>query len=148
MKNLLSFEQFKSQSSFQNEAKENSEDSKEIKNNFHRTYSMSSTWWALWKKENEADFEYKQDAFTKTFEVYTKGDKPKLAFVFDYVRNIVFTNYSPKMFELGRINPEEKAKAEETDAETGKKEEIPGDETSKEAEAEGELTTDKTDEEE
>jgi hypothetical protein len=116
--------------------------------NFNRTYTMSSTWWALWKKENKEEFEVKQDAFTKTFEVYTKDKEPKLVFVFDYGRNVVFTNDSPKMFELGRVKPAAKASAEETDAETGKKEVIPGDETPKEAEAEGELTTDKTEEEE
>lgn len=116
--------------------------------NFNRTYSMSSTWWALWKKENKEDFDVKQDSYTKTFEVYTKDKEPKLSFVFDYGRNVVFTNDSPKMFELGRVNPTAKAKAEETDAETGKKEILPGALPPKEDAAAGELETDKTEEEE
>ena len=113
---------------------------------FKRTYTMGSTWWALWKTENEEDFTIKQDSFTKTFEVYTKDKEPKLSFVFDYGRNVVFTNDSPKQFELKRVDPKAKAKAEETDAETGKKEVLPGG-TPKEEEAEGELETDKTEEE-
>ena len=107
---------------------------------------MGPTWWALWKTENEEDFTIKQDSFTKTFEVYTKDKEPKLSFVFDYGRNVVFTNDSPKQFELKRVDPKAKAKAEETDAETGKKEVLPGG-TPKEEEAEGELETDKTEEE-
>ena len=35
---------------------------------FNRTYTMSSTWWALWKTENQEKFTIKQDSFTKTFE--------------------------------------------------------------------------------
>lgn len=115
---------------------------------FNRTYTMSSTWWALWKTENKEKFTIKQDSFTKTFEVFTKDKEPKLSFVFDYGRNVVFTNDSPKQFELKRIDPEAKAKAEETDAETGKKEVLPGEGDKKEKEAEGELATDKTEEEE
>lgn len=119
---------------------------------FNRTYTMSSTWWALWKKENEKNFRIEQDAFTKTFEVFDKKDKESKQplFIFDYGRNIVFTNAEPKMFELEKIKPAEKAKAEETDAETGKKETIPGAPapTGKEEKAEGEVETDKQTEEE
>jgi len=78
---------------------------------FERVYSMSPTWWIAWKEENK-DKEYvmKQDAFSKTYEVY-KDDK--LLFIFDYSRNRIFTNLKPETFTLkDNITPKELEKIE------------------------------------
>ena len=111
---------------------------------FNRVLTMSSTWWSLWKAENEKDFEIKQDALTKTFEVYK--DK-KLIFVYDYGRSKIFTNETPTYFELKRVSPKAKEEAEKKDPETGKEEVKDAPPTEKGAEAAGELETDQTEEE-
>jgi hypothetical protein len=78
---------------------------------FERVYSMSPTWWIAWKEENkDKNYVMKQDAFSKTYEVY-KDDK--LLFIFDYSRNRIFTNLKPETFTLkDNISPKELEKIE------------------------------------
>jgi hypothetical protein len=66
----------------------------------HRRYSMTPTWWAAWRDQSEKKKGYKieKDAFAKTYEV--KDKEGKVIMVFDYARNIVFTNHTPDQFSL------------------------------------------------
>jgi hypothetical protein len=82
---------------------------------FHRIYAMSPTWWTAWRKENSDKYEFKQDAFSKTYEV--SKDK-KVVFVFDYGRNKIFTNETPDLFTIKTsISPEEFEKIKDIDVE-------------------------------
>jgi hypothetical protein len=118
----------------------------------HRQYTMTPSWWAAWRLENEKDSDYKitKDAFSKTYEVQ-KGDKT--LFVYDYKRNTIFTNESPSIFVL-----KDEVDSEEMDKINNKADDIKDDlagvdkeemEKAKEkvAKAEGEEETDKTEEE-
>ena len=59
---------------------------------------MSPEWWIAWKEENKKKgYEFKKDAFSKTFEVIKDG---KILFVFDYGRNKIFTNEDPSTYIL------------------------------------------------
>mgnify|MGYP001626883821 FL=1 len=80
---------------------------------FNRQYTMTPTWWNLWKKSNEKDFNITQDSFANTYEVEDKKTK-KLAFIYDYGRFKIFTNETPEMFSIpDEIDPEELKDAEE-----------------------------------
>lgn len=65
--------------------------------NLTRVYAMTPEWWSAWKLENIEKYKFEQDAFSKTFNVYS-GDK--LVFVFDYARSKIFTNETPSSFLL------------------------------------------------
>jgi len=79
---------------------------------FNRQYTMTPTWWNLWKKANGEDFEITQDSFANTYEVVDKKSK-KLAFIYDYGRFKIFTNEKPDMFAIpDDIDPEELKDAE------------------------------------
>ena len=123
----------------------------------HRQYSMSPTWWAAWRLENEKEKGYKieKDAFSKTYEVKDKDDNT--IFVYDYKRNTIFTNESPSIFVLKDEVPSEEMdkiqdKADDikddlagVDSEEMDKEKAAA--AGKEEEADGEEETDKTEEE-
>jgi hypothetical protein len=65
---------------------------------FNRILSMSPEWWIAWKQENKnKGYEFKKDAFSKTYEVSKDG---KILFVFDYGRNKIFTNQDPSTYIL------------------------------------------------
>ena len=131
MKNLPTYEQFNEQYLPYFGVKQALDDSnhplKEKVSDFHRIYSMTPVWWTAWKKENEDKYEFKQDAFSRTYEVKDKDGK--VLFVFDYGRNKIFTNEKPEMFTIkSDISPEELEKikdsdVEDPDASTKKKEE-------------------------
>jgi hypothetical protein len=89
---------------------------------FHRIYSMTSTWWNIWKKENEGNYEIEQDAFTKTYSVKKDG---KSIFVFDYSRNKIFTNERPEFFVVDEPTHSEYEDAKDIEVENpeAKKEE-------------------------
>jgi hypothetical protein len=99
MKNLLTYEQYLPYFG----VKQALDDSKQYMTNeekssdFHRVYTMNSTWWIAWKKENGSDYGIKQDAFSKTYEV-SKNDK--VLFIYDYNRNKLFTNEPANFFIL------------------------------------------------
>jgi predicted NUDIX family NTP pyrophosphohydrolase len=61
---------------------------------------MTPTWWAAWRdqKEKKDGLKIEKDAFAKTYEVKDKDGK--VVMVFDYARNIVFTNHTPDQFSL------------------------------------------------
>jgi hypothetical protein len=66
----------------------------------HRRYSMTPTWWSAWRtqKEKKEGLKIEKDAFAKTYEVKDKDGK--VIMVFDYARNIIFTNATPADFTL------------------------------------------------
>ena len=66
----------------------------------HRRYSMTPTWWSAWREQNEKKdgLKIEKDAFGKTYEVKDKDGK--VIMVFDYARNIVFTNKTPDDFSI------------------------------------------------
>jgi hypothetical protein len=65
---------------------------------FHRILSMTPTWWVAWQEENkDKGYEFKKDAFSKTYEVSKDG---KVLFIFDYGRNKIFTNEDPQSFVI------------------------------------------------
>jgi hypothetical protein len=154
MRNLLTYEQFNEQYLPYFGSKQALDDSRkpllsEKMSDFHRIYSMTPTWWTAWRKENADKYEYKQDAFSKTYEVSKDG---KILFVFDYGRNKIFTNETPELFTIKQdVSPEELEKIKDVDVEdpTSKPDDAPkGKETKKEEEAEGEVATDKVEAEE
>jgi hypothetical protein len=154
MRNLPTYEQFNEQYLPYFGSKQALDDSKnsllgEKMSDFHRIYSMTPTWWTAWRKENADKYEYKQDAFSKTYEVSKDG---KVLFVFDYGRNKIFTNETPELFTIKQnVTPEELEKIKDVDVEdpNSKSEDSPkGKETKKEEEAEGEVETDKVEAEE
>jgi hypothetical protein len=112
----------------------------------HRRYSMSPKWWAAWRLTNEKPKKLKieKDSFSKCYEI--KDEKDKVLFVFDYGRNIIFTNLSADEFsidqkldseemeqvkkgeekladDLAGVSPEDKKEMEKAKAAGGKKEE-------------------------
>ena len=103
MKNhLLSYSQFVNESKI---------------SDFNRQYTMTPTWWNLWKKKNEEKYEITQDAFGDTYEVKEK-DGDKLVFVYDYGRFKIFTNETPELFSVpDNIDAKELKDAEEEDPE-------------------------------
>ena len=103
MKNhLLSYSQFVNESKI---------------SDFNRQYTMTPTWWNLWKKKNEEKYEITQDAFADTYEVKEK-DGDKLVFVYDYGRFKIFTNETPELFSVpDNIDAKELKDAEEEDPE-------------------------------
>jgi hypothetical protein len=66
----------------------------------HRRYTMTPKWWAAWRLQNEKEKKLKieKDAFSKCYQV--KDDKEKVLFVFDYARNIIFTNLPADEFMM------------------------------------------------
>ena len=113
---------------------------------YSRVFSMNTTWWEAWKKENEGKFEISKDAFSK---VYTIKKGKKDIFIFDYSRGKIFTNEDPEFFtlkddlstkELADIEKkaEDLIKPPSTEEPTAKKDEAP---------AAGELDTDTAEEE-
>lgn len=66
----------------------------------HRRYTMTPTWWSAWRdqKEKKEGLKIEKDAFAKTYEV--KDKEGKVIMVFDYARNIIFTNSTPADFSL------------------------------------------------
>ena len=64
----------------------------------NRVYAMTPEWWSAWKLENIEKYNFEQDAFSKTFNVYDVNKK--LIFVFDYARSKIFTNETPSSFLL------------------------------------------------
>lgn len=64
----------------------------------NRVYAMTPEWWSAWKLENIEKYNFEQDAFSKTFNVYDQNKK--LIFVFDYSRSKIFTNEKPSTFIL------------------------------------------------
>jgi len=109
MKNLPTYEQFNEQYLPYFGVKQALDDSKkplvkEEHKNFTRIFSMTSTWWNAWRRENEGFLDIDHDAFNKTYEVSKNG---KTLFIFDYGRNKIFTNESPSMFIIKNpISPE------------------------------------------
>jgi hypothetical protein len=142
MRNLPTYEQFNENYLPYFGSKQALDDSANVNiqekmSDFHRIYSMTPTWWTAWRKENEDKYEYKQDAFSKTYEVSKDG---KVLFVFDYGRNKIFTNETPDMFTIKQnVSPEELEKIKDVDVEdpTAKPEEKEK-EKKAEDEAEGE----------
>lgn len=152
MRNLPTYEQFNENYLPYFGSKQALDDSKnpllrEKMSDFHRIYSMTPTWWTAWRKENADKYEYKQDAFSKTYEVSKDGN---VLFIFDYGRNKIFTNETPEMFTIKQdVSPEELEKIKDVDVEdpSGKAEDAKkGEEKSKEDEAEGEAEDDNEDE--
>jgi hypothetical protein len=109
-----------------------------------RRYSMTPKWWAAWRLTNEKPKKLKieKDAFSKCYEVRDENDK--VLFVFDYARNIVFTNLQADEFtidkdldnkemeqvqkgedklkdDLAGVSPEKKKEIEKQKAEAGSK---------------------------
>jgi len=157
MRNLPTYEQFNEQYLPYFGSKQALDDSIKptVKNEahstseLHRRYSMTPTWWAAWRLENEKEKGLKidKDAFSKTYEVKDKNDK--VLFVFDYARNIIFTNMAPSDFMLkDEITSKEMAdihdKADKIKDDLAGVDPKKGDgkETKKEEEAEGEVDTD------
>jgi hypothetical protein len=64
----------------------------------NRVYAMTPEWWSAWKLENIEKYNFEQDAFSKTYNVYDVNKK--LVFVFDYSRSKIFTNETPSTFIL------------------------------------------------
>jgi hypothetical protein len=144
MRNLPTYEQFNEQYLPYFGSKQALDDSKnsllrEKMSDFHRIYSMTPTWWTAWRKENADKYEYKQDAFSKTYEVSKDG---KILFVFDYGRNKIFTNETPELFTIKQdVTPEELEKIKDVDVEDPNakaEDKEKGEEKKAEDEAEGE----------
>jgi hypothetical protein len=129
----------------------------------HRRFTMTPAWWSAWRKQHEKrdGLKIEKDAFAKTYEVKDKDDKVIL--VFDYARNIIFTNEQPSLFTLkSNIDNKEmediRKKAEKLkddlagvdsdskDLPLPKKGKEGKKEKEKEEEAEGELKTDTSEE--
>lgn len=66
----------------------------------HRRYTMTPKWWAAWRLTNEKPKKLKieKDSFSKCYEVRDENDK--VLFVFDYARNMIFTNLSADEFSI------------------------------------------------
>jgi|NOAtaT_6_FD_contig_121_413337_length_6194_multi_4_in_0_out_0_5 hypothetical protein len=66
----------------------------------HRRYTMTPKWWAAWRLQNEKPkkLSIEKDAFAKCYQV--KNEKGEVLFVFDYARNIIFTNEKPDKFTI------------------------------------------------
>ena len=160
MRNLPTYEQFNEQYLPYFGSKQALDDSTKptVKNeahstmDLHRRYSMTPTWWAAWRLKNEKEqgLTIDKDAFSKTYQVTDKDGKVLL--VFDYARNIIFTNMQPSEFMLDdEVTSDEMDKIQQkaddiqddlagVDSDKDKK---PGKPTEKEEEAEGEVDTDK-----
>jgi hypothetical protein len=65
-----------------------------------RRYNMTPKWWAAWRLTNEKPKKLKieKDAFSKCYEVRDENDK--VLFVFDYSRNMIFTNLQADEFSI------------------------------------------------
>ena len=127
MKNLLSYSEYLGKSKKVNESKTS---------DFNRLYTMTPTWWNLWKKKNESDYEITQDAFANTYEV-KKKDSKDIIFIYDYARFKIFTNETPEIFTIpDDIDSEELKDAEDKDVEDGT-----GDDTGTSAEGDDETNT-------
>jgi len=113
----------------------------------HRRYSMTPTWWAAWRLKNEKEkgLDIDKDAFSKTYEVKDKDGKVLL--VFDYARNIIFTNMQPSEFMMDDEVSSDEMKDIQKKADDIKDDLAGVDSdkkpTKKEDEAEGEVDTDK-----
>lgn len=66
----------------------------------HRRYTMTPKWWAAWRLQNEKPkkLNIEKDAFAKCYQV--KNENGEVVFVFDYARNIIFTNEKPDKFTI------------------------------------------------
>jgi hypothetical protein len=79
----------------------------------HRRYSMTPKWWAAWRLTNEKPKKLKieKDSFSKCYEI--RDEKDKVLFVFDYARNIIFTNLPADEFSIEKkLDSEEMTKVE------------------------------------
>lgn len=77
----------------------------------HRRFSMTPTWWTAWRLQHEKKdgLKIEKDAFAKTYEIKDKDGK--VIMVYDYSRNIIFTNKSPGDFTLDdEVSSEEMSK--------------------------------------